>query len=531
MSTLIPPFILLTPEEMREAEAIAIAGGIASAALMERAGGTVADQIIKAMSARPALVACGPGNNGGDGFVIARRLKDAGWPVRVGLFGKREALTGDPAMMADLFDGNIEPLQPALLEGTGLVIDALFGIGLSRPIEGELADFVKATNAHVAPVFAIDIPSGIDAGSGAVLGAAVRANTTFTFATKKPGHLLFPGRAFCGGTAVVDIDLPAEAVRRVGPKLAENGPGLWGGAFPRPRFDQHKYDRGHAAVVAGPKYMTGAARLAARGALRAGAGLVSIFADDGAADVIAPVVTSVMVKLTQKAEAITEALGDQRFSVALIGPGLGVSDEAKQKVNAVLGAPQRVVLDADGLSNFESTANELFASLSVHDVITPHEGEFFRLFPDEKPTSGTHFDKLASARRAAQKAGTVIVLKGADTVIASPDGRTAINGNAPADLATAGAGDVLAGFIAGLMAQGMPTFEAACAGVWLHGGCGQVGGPGLIAEDLPDLLPQVLRALMAPPKKQQETAASNVAGHPGNGDGGNRDAAPTQHLS
>ncbi|MEX0643864.1 MAG: NAD(P)H-hydrate dehydratase [Parvularculaceae bacterium] len=492
--------IILSADEMRRADALAVEAGVASASLMERAGEGVAAIVQRSYDKRPVAILCGPGNNGGDGFVAARFLKDAGWTVRLGLLGERNALKGDAALMAGLYDGKVEAVSPALLDGAGLIIDAIFGTGLARPVDGAVAEIVNAANAHPAPVVAVDIPSGVNADTGAVMGAAIRAARTVTFFLKKSGHVLFPGRAHCGAIDVVDIGIPDQVLAKIAPKTLENHPALWGPSFRRPAFDAHKYSRGHAAVVSGGRLATGAARLAARAALRAGAGLVTVVSPPDAAAENAAHLTAVMLREAADARALSTILGDRRFTAALIGPGAGVGKPTKEKTLAILRSGAAAVLDADALTSFEGAPEELFKALRPGDVMTPHAGEFARLFKD----LGTeNLGKLDAARSAARRAGCVVVLKGADTVIAATDGRAAINVNAPPDLATAGSGDVLAGIVLALLAQGLPAFEAAAGGVWLHGACGQAAGPGLIAEDLPDALPSVLRALLAPPAPPQ----------------------------
>ena len=496
--------ILLSAGEMKRAEEIAIEGGIASTALMEKAGEGVASVIMRGWDKRPVAIACGPGNNGGDGFVIARKLKEAGWTVRVGLLGDRAALKGDAASMADLFDGEVEVLAPALFEGAEVIVDAIFGTGLARPVEGDILKVIEAMNTHPAPTVAVDVPSGVDVDSGAILGAAAQSVRTVTFFLKKPGHVLFPGRAFCGTVDVVDIGIKPEVLKDIQPKTVENHPQYWGGMFRRPSFQSHKYTRGAVAAFTGPRFATGAARLSAMGALRVGAGLVTLVSSNRAAEENAHHSTAIMVRIAETPEHVAAFLSDPRFTSAVIGPGAGVGEETAAKVLTILKSNAAAILDADALTSFEGTAETLFDALRKDDVITPHGGEFMRLFGGliEEPKA-----RLSAARAAAAKAGCMVVLKGADTVVAAPDGRASINTNAPPDLATAGSGDVLAGFIAGLRAQGMPGFEAASAGVWLHGACGQAAGPGLTAEDLPAALPGVYRQLFLPPQQQPETTA------------------------
>ena len=486
---------LLSPQQMGEADRLTIAGGTPGGVLMEHAGKAVADAVSRRWPKRPAIVLCGPGNNGGDGFVAARLLAERGWPVRVVLLGDRLALRGDAAAAAGRWTGPVEPLAAASLDGAALVIDALFGAGLARPIEGLAAAVIAAIATRHLPVVAIDVPSGVDGGSGEVRGIAPRAALTVTFFRRKPGHLLLPGREYCGETVVAPIGIPDGVLELVRPHTAANDMDWWRSAFPWPRATDHKYTRGHA-LVAGGALMTGAARLAARAAARVGAGLVTAAAPEIAFATYAAALTGVIVQPVAGLEALRALLADRRRNAALIGPGAGVLPETRERTLAILAAGKRAVLDADALSVFADDPAILFAAIGAADtptpVLTPHEGEFARLF-------GKRFDgsasKLARASDAAQASGAVVLLKGSDTVIAAPDGRAAINPGAPAELATAGAGDVLAGMVLGLLAQGMPAFEAAAAAVWLHGDAARRVGPGLVAEDLVEALPAALAAL------------------------------------
>lgn len=478
---------LLTPAEMTQADNAAIALGIGGVTLMEAAGLAVAKAIQERWSPRPLTVLCGPGNNGGDGFVAARHLALQGWPVTVGLLGAREALSGDAAHHASLWTGAIHPLSASLLEGAHLVIDALFGAGLSRALRGVARDVVQALSRTQIPVCAVDMPSGLDGSTGQVLGVAAPAALTVTFFRRKPGHVLLPGRVLCGETVLADIGIPDTVLRHIAPTVYANTPDLWLADYPWPRRDGYKYDRGHVLVVGG-EVMTGAARLSALAAARVGAGLVTVAAPEPAWAVYASALTSVMVQPLDDAGGLESLLADERRNAIVVGPGAGVSEATCQHVLAALKTRRSVVLDADAISSFRSDPKALFAAFAGPCVLTPHEGEFSRIFK----LSGS---KLERARAAAVQSGAVVVLKGADTVIASPDGCAMVNENAPPDLATGGTGDVLSGLIAGLMAQGMDPFQAAAAGVWLQGQAAQNFGPGLIAEDLPGMLPGVLRQL------------------------------------
>lgn len=480
-------YALLTPAEMARADRAAIAAGIAGITLMENAGRAVADTVRARWSPCRVLVLCGPGNNGGDGFVAARHLAAAGWPVRVGLVGARDKLTGDAAHHAALWREPVLPLDTKLLEGADLVIDAIFGAGLSRPVEGEVRAIIEALAARRLPIVAVDVPSGIEGGTGEVRGAAAPAAITVTFFRKKPGHVLLPGRALCGETVLADIGIPAAVLAEIAPKTHENAPALWLDGYPWPALDTHKYRRGHV-LVAGGEIMTGAARLAARAAARMGAGLVTLAAPASVWPVYAAALTGIIVQRVAGAHDLSELLADERRNALLLGPGLGTSETTRTQVLAALATGRGVVLDADALTVFAEAGAALFGAIRGPCVLTPHEGEFARLFHQAG-------DKLTRARAAARESGAVLLLKGADTVIAAPDGRAIINGNAPPGLATAGSGDVLAGMIVGLLAQGLDPFRAAAAACWLHGETAAAFGPGLVAEDLIDCLPAVLARL------------------------------------
>lgn len=507
---------LLTTSEAGEADRLAAQAGVPSLDLMERAGKAVAEAVhglTRATDTR-IVVLCGPGNNGGDGFVAARHLRDRGFDVRLFLLGDKAALKGDAAEMARKWPLPIRPASPDALQSMHLVIDALFGAGLSRPLEGAAAELVEAVNDSGLPVLAVDVPSGLDGTTGEVRGVAIKARRTVTFFRKKPGHLLMPGRELCGETVVADIGIPERVLETLKPTIHENDPALWMDHFNWPQDGGHKYDRGHAVVVSGPALQTGAARLGARGALRIGAGLVTLVGNATATAIIATHITSIMVRSVAGAAALSGFLADKRRNSVLIGPGASVGKETADEVLAILKSSASVTLDADALTSFAEADDKvrgdasmgflarngdrpirpeiLFEAIKGRQpsvVMTPHEGEFKRLF-GVLPGS-----KVDRAREAAKISGAVVILKGADTVVAAPDSRAIINSNAPPWLATAGSGDVLSGFVTGLLAQHMPPFEAAAAAVWLHGAAAGTFGIGLIAEDLPDLLPQVLQRL------------------------------------
>ena len=480
-------FALLTPKEMDCADHKAIAGGISGADLMEAAGHAAADAVMARWSPRPVAVLCGPGNNGGDGFVAARYLTEAGWPVSLTLLGRREDLKGDAAYHAGTWASVIEPFSPDIFCDKGIIIDAIFGSGLSRPVDGLAGQMISALKECKIPICAIDVPSGVDGATGLVRGNAASADITVTFFRKKPGHLLYPGRALCGSVIVADIGIPATVLDDVNPNTYENSPELWLDQYPWPQATGNKYQRGEVLILGG-ETITGASRLSAHGAMRAGAGLVTLAAPTSAWLIYAMSLTSAIVRSFNGIGEFVSLLADDRRNVIVIGPGAGVGEATKQYVLAALAVERKVVLDADALTSFAGSSEVLFEAVNCPCVMTPHEGEFDRLF-------NIKGDKLFRARSAAKKSNAIVLLKGADTVIAAPDGRAIINSNSIPQLATGGSGDVLTGIIAGLLAQGMDAFYAAAAGAWLHSEAASTIGPGLIAEDLPDALLPVLKRL------------------------------------
>lgn len=496
---------LLTVAQMARADALTIARGTPGFHLMQAAGQAVAQAVMQRWTPRPVAVLCGPGNNGGDGWVVAQLLRAAGWPVTVASMVSPQDLRGDAALAALACAGPWQALGPEALQGAELVVDALFGAGLSRPLDGAAREVLAQAQARGLPIVAVDVPSGVWGDDGRADGAVACA-LTVTFFRLKPAHALMPARALCGEVVLADIGISSDVLHELGVQAWDNQPGLWRSQWPQVEAAGHKYHRGHALVWSGP-LMTGAPRLSALAAARTGAGLTTVCVPQQAWAVHAGALTCVMVHpvagegATQWQAGLESLLEDHRLSAVLIGPGaLGGTQPngLKGLVLTVLSSGRPVVLDADALTVFADDPALLFAAIAGHSrpvVLTPHEGEFTRLFQDPRVTTAS--GKLARAREAARLSGAVVLLKGADTVVATPDGRAAINRHAPAWLATAGAGDVLAGMILGLLAQGMPTWQAACAAVWLHGEAAAAFGPGLIADDLPGLIPQALKRLLS----------------------------------
>ena len=455
---------LLTPAEMYRADGLAVGAGVPSLKLMENAGRAATSEIVKRYKKCPAAVLCGPGNNGGDGFVVARLLAARKWPVRVFLLGEASALKGDAALMARKWKGKIEPYAafPKSIGGKQaprLIVDALFGAGLSRDFPGSIADDVHGAGV---PVIAIDVPSGVDGLTGQVRGVSLVADLTITFFRKKPGHVLQPGRRLCGEVVVANIGIPKKVLSELNISLHENAkPSL-----PALHADTHKYSRGHALIWSGPEFNTGAARLAAIACARVGAGITSIVGTPEALRIHAAHVSSIMLKPVADFDRL---LADSRVTAVCIGPASGVSEATRQAALRALKSEAAVVLDADALSAFAETPETLFAAVKARGkpvVMTPHEGEFSRLFGN---MARGGVSKVERTRAAAKQSGAIVLLKGPDTVIAAPGGRAVVNTHAPVKLATGGSGDVLAGIVTGLLAQGMDGFEATCAAAWLHG--------------------------------------------------------------
>lgn len=508
---------LLTPAEMAQADRLAAGTGPHDGyGLMRNAGAAVLKAVLsRYASAEGFDILCGPGNNGGDGYEVARLLVEAGMPVTLWAHGAPRA--GSAAERAAL----LCPLEPRPLAGFGprpgrVVIDALYGAGLARALEGEAAAAAQACKEAEARVVAVDLPSGLSGESGKSPGVAFAAELTITFFRLKPGHLLEPGRALCGEIVLADIGIPDMVLEAISPRGFVNLPALWSGMLPHPHREQHKYSRGHVAVFSGGPSATGAARLSAMAAARAGAGAITLYTPGGAMLVNAVHLTSIMLRKVDTARDFVTVANARRPDAIVLGPGFGLDRPLRDMAATALAleGPGALVLDADGLTTFRKQPEALFEAIAgsaLDIVLTPHEGEFSRLFPDLAADS---MSKPERARQAARRAGAVVVLKGPDTVIAAPDGRAAININGTPWLATAGSGDVLAGLIAGLCAQKMPVWQAACAAVWLHAQAAASFGPGLIAEDLPGLVPPVLRDLYESTRDCSAIAPKGARGLP-----------------
>ncbi len=482
-------FEILDAAEMKAAEAQAMEQGVSGIGMMTAAGRSAAETIAKSFKPRPILVLCGPGNNGGDGFIAAQHLKELGWTVRVACMVKRNALKGDAVLAAQKWSDEIEGLDSNLsVHKTGLVVDAVFGTGFDRTLAPELVILFDKIRTRKIPVVAIDIPSGVNASTGAADAGALKARLTITFCRKKYGHVLLPGKSLCGTVSVANIGITDDMIAAAETHCFEKVPALWLKHFPRPDAESHKYTRGHALVFGGEK-RTGAACLAAAAAQKAGAGLVTIASPAKAWAVYSCYRASLMVDECDDLETWKALLRDERKNSILLGPGAGVDDRLREALDATLSINKSGVLDADIFTAYKDAPLELFAKLSPQYVLTPHEGEFEKLFGILEGS------KPERALKAAKTANAVVLLKGSDTIIAAPDGTTVINTNAPQTLATAGSGDVLAGLITGLIAQGMPPFMAACAGVWLHGEAAKIYGLGLTAEDIISHISQSLRSL------------------------------------
>ncbi len=492
----------LTPAEMGQADQATIRAGIYDGyRLMLNAGNAIARHLLRHFGdASEFHILCGPGNNGGDGYVVATILGASGAPVTLWATGEPKRGTDAARAASDC------PIKARDIAGFApsprcVIVDALFGAGLDRPVTGAAGAAITKANESGCRRVSVDIPSGLDGLTGQILGTAMRADTTISFFRKKPGHLLYPGRTLCGELVIVDIGISDSVLAEIEPRCFENTPALWYAHLLMPDENTHKYARGHVAVFSGPATSTGAARLSALAAARSGAGAVTLLSPDEALAANAAHLTSIMLHRCETRHDVASFSETRKVAAFVLGPAFGVGHKAREFALALLSETQSgLVFDADVITSFRDDRESLFnasaKSCNIRLVLTPHEGEFKRLFPELAEISS----KVERARAAAKLAQAIIVYKGADTIIASPDGRAAINTNGTPLLATAGSGDVLAGLTAGLMAQGMPAFEASCAAVFIHGAAARSVGFGLIAEDLPAAAAKIIgRLLVAGP--------------------------------
>jgi hydroxyethylthiazole kinase-like uncharacterized protein yjeF len=476
--------MLILPEAVAKIDAACIQSGIPGYRLMTSAGLAVSACALKRYpGARRFVVLAGPGNNGGDAYIAAQALREGG--ANVVLFQLRPGppSSADAMRAFDDCDLAAEPLETFEPATGDVIIDGVFGAGLGRNVPPALAALIRKVTDQNLPVIAIDLPSGIDGRTGQVLGAAFRAEVTVTFMALKPGMLLLPGREHCGEIEIADIGVPGRLTSAHRSSVAINGPMLWSAFAAGHGAQAHKYSRGALVVFSGHAAHTGAARLSAETALRAGAGLVTIASTQDAMAENAAHLTAVMLREINDLSELKTWLEDKRLSTFVLGPGFGIGQKARDLALAL--ADRRLVLDADGITSFRDDPDALFQAFSGGEprlVLTPHEGEFSRLFVEI--AGNARLSKVDKAIAAAKRANAAVIYKGSDTVIASPDGRAAINTNAPPSLATAGSGDVLAGICGALLAQGYPAYEAACAAVWHHGDAANRTGDGLTAETL-----------------------------------------------
>ncbi|XBQ15568.1 MAG: NAD(P)H-hydrate dehydratase [Oceanicaulis sp.] len=485
-----PRHAVLDVEAMGRADRFAMDHGRSGGALMDAAGAAIVEAICARWAPRPVAVLCGPGNNGGDGWEAAAGLKARGWPVEVFAMKPPGELEGDAARAAAKWDGSLNRLEDCDPARFGLVLDALFGAGLSRPLEGEPARLAEACAG--ALVVSADVPSGVHGDRARADGPAFAAALTVTFHRVKPAHLLHPGRAACGEIVLADIGIPDGWEAEAAPCAAHNHPDLWD--VPGLQIDPgaHKHRRGRLCVLSGGKGASGAARLAAEAGLSGGAGYVTLLCPPDALAECAASMQAVVTRAFDTEADFAEILDGHRADCAVMGPGAGKTDDTRRRVLQALGQKAALVLDADALTVFEDDPTVLFKALHGRCVLTPHAGEFSKVFPD---LGENGLNKIETARAAAQRSGAVVVFKGPDTVIASPDGQVRVNTHASARLATAGTGDSLAGLIGAFLAQGADAFDAASAAVWVHGEASLRMGPGAHAGTLLSLLPEALSAL------------------------------------
>jgi hydroxyethylthiazole kinase-like uncharacterized protein yjeF len=456
--------------------------------LMLKAGKLAAKTIDSLYSKRKTLILCGVGGNGGDGFIIAQELFNKGWDIQVSIIGDKNKIKGDSLRALNKLKLKIFSFNEINLDKPKLFIDAIYGIGFSRKVNKKECIILNIIDKHPAPVIAIDIPSGIDCNNGKILGFAAYCDLTITFSTLKTGHILLPGSEKINKIKILDIGISKNIINKIEPNVKINNKNEWVKEIVWPKIDDHKYSRGYSLIIGGPKNMTGASRLAAMSAQRAGSGIVALATEKEAAEIYFISLTSQLVKTYKNLKEFNAIINESRIDSIVIGPGLDVSSKSILKIKSALKTNKRIVLDAGAISCFKNKLEMLIKILSGKEVIlTPHEGELKSILPD---LSGSLISK---ALKAAKILNTIVVLKGATTVIASPNNKAFVNTAGAKWLATAGSGDVLAGIIGGLLSNKMKTFYAAAYGVWLHSEAGKYLGPGLIAEDIPKILPKILK--------------------------------------
>ena len=483
---------IFTSYEMTAADQLTIKNGISSQSLMHNAGEAVLKNLPLDHNGK-VLIICGPGNNGGDGYVVAGLLSNLGVTVEVVSLEFGKIPSKDNQFYKNKLDQLIFKKKPSDLSNYEYVVDALFGMGLSRNLSDEINDLINDINSADLDVYSIDVPTGINSDTGEVHGTAFKSKKTVTFFNKKLCHYLLPGRQYCGEIVVEDIGISKNVIKKIMPKIKKNEPSLWIDQFPFPISSDHKYSRGLLVINTGPKYQTGAARLAGRSALRVGAGAVTMVCDEETAEILEPQISVELLSVIKEKNDFQKLLKDKRVSSVLVGPGNGVNDETKARTLMALAFVDNCVIDADAITCFENNPTELFIDTYPHTILTPHEGEFKRLFGEDIASTN---DRVLRCIEAAKLAGSIVLLKGSDTVIASPDGNVIINSSEAPYLATAGSGDVLAGIIASLVGENkMKAFDAACAGAYIHSKLGEMIGPGLIAEDLIDNIPLMIKKL------------------------------------
>ncbi len=483
---------ILSNSEMAQADLITIKDGLTSIQLMKNAGKAVFKNLPIIQQGK-VLILCGPGNNGGDGFVISNLLIKANLQVEIYHPFELKNRSRDCQFYFQKINKSnfIESISD--FEQYEYIVDALFGTGLSRELSEKYIKLFEKINYSNKPIIAVDIPSGINGENSLPQPTALNCTKTITFFCKKKCHLLLPSKKYCGEVILEDIGISKNVFKIMNPKIKKNDPSLWIKNFPFPSTMDHKYSRGLLIINTGPKFQTGAARLAGRSALRVGAGAVRLVCDKESAEVLEPQISVEMLSVISEKNELQSILKDKKISSVLVGPGNGVNDETKARTLLSLALVDHVVIDADAISCFANNPEELFIDTYPHTILTPHEGEFKRLF-------GSNFsendDKVVRCVEAAKISGSIVLLKGADTVIADPYGNVVINSSEAPYLATAGSGDVLAGIIASLVGRNkMSAFNAACAGAWIHSYLGEYLGAGLIAEDLIDNIPFAVKKL------------------------------------